>query len=63
MSAVKISVKSEEGYDMRIPRTTVYVDGAYAYQSGNHYKVEAEHLQKIVELAHLDNLEVEVHGE
>lgn len=57
MSTVKIRISSE-GYGLQIPRTTVQVDGRFAYQSGNHPKVEAEHLQKLIELLDLDNTEV-----
>lgn len=57
MSAIKIEIKSE-GYKLGISRTAVYVDGKFAYQTANTVALEHEDIQKIIELAHIDNVEV-----
>ncbi len=59
MSAIVFEIHSED-YEFSIPHTTVYVDGKFAYQSGNHPEVEREHLQKLIDIACLDNIEVSI---
>lgn len=55
MSAIKVRIQSTERF-----RTEVSVDGKFAYQTGNHPKVEKEHLDKLFEVLVLENIEVEV---
>ena len=59
MSAIKIEITSI-GYGMSLPRTHVSVDGKHAYQTIHHPTIEKENLEKIIQLAHLDNIEVVV---
>ena len=56
MSSIKIKVVSE-GYGHQIGRTIVYVDGKFAYQSGNSVAVEQEHLDRLIKLIPMENTE------
>lgn len=57
MSAIKIQVASMS-YGMSIARTTVSVDGKFAYQSSNAVNIEVKHLERLVELIPIENTEV-----
>ena len=59
MSEVKVAIKLE-GYGFSIPRTHVYVDGKFAYQSQNHPEVEKEQIQKLLVLLQVENTIVEI---
>ncbi len=52
MSTVKIQVISKDEY------THVLVDNKFAYTSFLQPKYEMEHIQKLIDLAFLDNVEV-----
>lgn len=59
MSIIKISIKSNsmgQGH----PRTEVSVDGKFAYHTGLHPIMSKQQIEKIIELAHLENIEVVV---
>jgi len=59
MSAVKIEISSEH-YGFQYPRTTVWVDGSFAYQSQNHPKIEKEQIEKLLDLLVIENVEIVV---
>lgn len=57
MSLIKIRIFPQIN-GLAIPRTTVKVDGKYAYQTITHPNTEHEHLMKLMELLGLE-LEIE----
>ena len=55
VSNVRISIQGECPKDsLSFPRTTVRVDGRFAYQSAHATAVEAENLRRLVELLQLE---------
>ena len=63
MGAVLIDMR-QEAYGDQIPRTHVYVDGKFVYQTGDHPQVHAEQLQKLFSALYIENVEfkAEIHA-
>lgn len=59
MSAIKITFTTENpNAGLAISRNVVKVDGKFAYQHGNANSVEAEHIEKLLDLMVIENVEV-----
>lgn len=57
MSAIKIEICPEH-YGFQYPRTTVRVDGKYAYQCETHPTIVKDHIEKLLELLVIENVKV-----